>query len=321
MSFSAFPIATLRRSAALVPALLLAAVAPAQAQPSQGIGPVAAADTARSGTANVNGARLHYAVHGDLASDKRPLLILHGAFMSGEAMKPLVDRFAGTRPIITIDARGHGRTGDVGGPISYEVMADDAAALLAHLGVARADVLGYSMGGSTAVALAVRHPDRIDKQVILSGTASLSGWYPEVLAAIAQMTPEALTGSPMEKAYRDMSPTADGFPKLVAAIKTLDSTPFAFSDEQLRAISGKTMIVLGDADGVTFDHAIKLFRLRGGDDMKPVVEGFMTEPPRARLAILPGTSHIGLMAEAATIAAMVTPFLDDATPPLPDTFF
>ncbi|SKB80597.1 alpha/beta fold hydrolase [Sphingopyxis flava] len=322
MPFRASPLATLCRTVALVPALLLAAAAaPAHAQPAQGTAPGAMAVPAKPGAAEVNGVRLHYAVHGDLASDTAPLLILHGAFMSGEAMKPLVDRFTATRPVITLDARGHGRTGDVGGPISYETMADDAAALLAELKVARADVLGYSMGGSTAVALAVRHPDRIGKQVILSGTTSLDGWHPEVLSGIAKMTPEELAGSPMEKAYRAMSPTSEAFPKLVAAIKHLDSTSFGFSDEQIRAIPGKTMIILGDADGVTFDHAIKLFKLRGGGDKKPVVEGFMTEAPKARLAILPGTSHIGVMAEAATIAAMVTPFLDDTTPPLPAEFF
>jgi len=332
MPFRASPLAAMCRTVALLPALLLATTAaPAHAQPghaepghvlpAQGTALAATAVPVKPGTAEVNGVRLHYAAHGDLASGTAPLLILHGAFMSGEAMKPLVDRFAETRPVITLDARGHGRTGDVGGPISYETMADDAAALLAELRVARADVLGYSMGGSTAVALAVRHPDRIGKQVILSGTASLDGWHPEVLSAIAKMTPEELAGSPMEKAYRDMSPTPKAFPKLVAAIKELDSTPFGFSDEQIRAIPGKTMIILGDADGVTFDHAIKLFKLRGGDDKKPVVEGFMTEAPKARLAILPGTSHIGLMAEAATIAAMVTPFLDDTTPPLPAVFF
>lgn len=321
MSFHPPQLSMPRLATALIPALLLAAAAPAHAQPAPASAPTATAVAAKPGTAEVNGIKLHYAVHGDLASGKTPLLVLHGAFMSGEAMKPLVDRFAATRPVITVDARGHGRTGEVGGTTSYQAMADDAAALLAELGVARADVLGYSMGGSTAVALAVRHPGRIGKQVILSGTASLDGWYPKVLSGIAEMTPEALAGSPMEKAYRDMSPTPDAFPKLVAAIKHLDSTPFAFSDEQLRAIPGKTMIILGDADGVTFDHAIKLFKLRGGGDMKPVTQGFMTEAPRARLAILPATSHIGVMAEAATIAAMATPFLDDATPPLPAEFF
>lgn len=304
----------------LIGAAVLAAF-PAPASAQQPGAATTSAGAAQQGLAKVNGVNISYMVHGDLASKQTPLMVLHGAFMSGEAMAALVTPFAASRPVITIDARGHGRTGKVGGVMSYDQMADDAVAVLASLGVARADVLGYSMGGSTAIAMAVRHPDRVGKQVIISGAASLDGWVPEVLAGIAQMTPEMFAGTPMETEYKRLSPTPDAFPDLVAAIKHIDATPFAYSDAQLRAIPGKTMIVLGDADGVTFDHAIKLFKLRGGGDVGIATQGFMTAPPKARLSILPGTSHIGIMAEAATIAAQVIPFLDDATPPMPKGFF
>jgi pimeloyl-ACP methyl ester carboxylesterase len=89
----------------------------------------------------------------------------------------------------------------------------------------------------------------------------------------------------------------------------------------VRKINGKTMIVAGDADGVQLEHAIELFKLRGGGDKKAVVQGFMTEAPRARLAILPGTSHTGILANADLIAALAVPFLDDITPPTPPGFF
>src|SRR5690606_24134338 len=150
----------------------------------------------QNGHVDVAGAAIHYQVHGDLTSGKTPLLVLHGAFMSGDSMAPFVTPFTATRPVIAIDARGHGRSGGVDGRLSYERMADDATAVLTKLGVKQADVLGYSMGASTAVALAVRHPDKIGKQVILSGTSSLDGWYPEVLAGIAQITPTMFAGSP-----------------------------------------------------------------------------------------------------------------------------
>ena len=81
------------------------------------------------------------------------------------------------------------------------------------------------------------------------------------------------------------------------------------------------MVIVGDADGVRLEHAVELFKLRGGGDEKAAAQGFMTEAPRARLAILPGTSHVGIMAEAELIARLVTPFLDDAKPVMPPGFF
>lgn len=315
-----FPLPALASAFAMVAfaATLAAIPQPAMAETPA---PATSAQAPAHGHVDVAGAAIHYQVYGDLKSDRTPLLVLHGAFMSADAMKPLIDPLAASRPVIAIDARGHGRSGGVDTPLSYDRMADDAAAVMDKLGVETADVLGYSMGGSTAVALAIRHPDKVGKQIILSATARLDGWYPEVLAGIAQMTAEMFAGSPIEAEYKKLSPTPDAFPSLVAAIKHLDATPFAYSDAQLRAIPGKTMIILGDADGITFEHAIKLFKLRGGADIATATQGFMTQPPKARLSILPATSHIGVMAEAPTIAEQVIAFLDDVTPPMPKGFF
>ena len=298
-----------------VAATIAAAAQPATAQ-TPGVGQPAA-NAPQGGHADVAGAAIHYQVYGDLKSGKTPLVVLHGAFMSADAMKPLIDPLAATRPVIAVDARGHGRSGGVDGPLSYDRMADDAAAVLDSLGIAKADVLGYSMGGSTAVALAVKHPEKIGKQVILSATSRLDGWYPEVLAGISKLTPDIFAGSPIDTEYKRLSPAPQKFPVLVANIKSLDATPFGWSDAAVRAIPGRTMVIIGDADGVTLDHAIHLFKLRGGGDVAAATQGFLTAAPKARLAILPATSHIGIMGEIPAIAAMVTPFLDDKAPPPP----
>jgi pimeloyl-ACP methyl ester carboxylesterase len=275
----------------------------------------------RTGYAETNGARIYYQVHGDLNSGKTPLLVLHGSYMSAESMAPLVARFAATRPVIAISQRGHGRTGDVAGGITYELLADDAAGVLEALSVEAADVLGYSMGGNAALLMALRHPERVGKQVIVAGTYRRDGYYPVVLQGMEKVTPEFFAGGPMEREYKRLSPTPDAFATLVEELKALDASPHNWPEDRIRAIKGKTMVIVGDADGVRLEHAVELFKLRGGGDEKAAAQGFMTEAPRARLAILPGTSHVGIMAEAELIARLVTPFLDDAKPVMPPGFF
>jgi pimeloyl-ACP methyl ester carboxylesterase len=177
------------------------------------------------------------------------------------------------------------------------------------------------MGAITAIAMAVRHPDRVGKQIILSGTSRRDGWYPEVNEALQQATPAAFAGSPLEAEYKRLSPTPNAFPALVDKLRALDRSNYDRTDEAIRKIDDKTMIVVGDADAVTLEHAIQLFKLRGGSDKKVAGQGFMTEAPRARLAILPGTSHVGIMANADLIAKLAVPFLDDTKPTTPPGFF
>ena len=85
-------------------------------------------------------------------------------------MGPLLPGLAETRQVIAVELQGHGHTADIDRPISYEQMADDTAALLGHLGIGRADVFGYSMGGGIALQLAIRHPGVVRKLVVASAS-------------------------------------------------------------------------------------------------------------------------------------------------------
>ena len=138
-----------------------------------------------------------------------------------------------------------------------------------------------------------------------------------MLGVIEKLTPAVFAGSPIESEYKRLSPSPEKFATMIEKVKEIDAAPFSWSDEDVRAIPGKTMVIVGDADGVTLDHAIALFKLRGGGDVAAATQGFLTEAPKARLAILPATSHIGIMSEVPAIAAMVVPFLDDKAPPPP----
>ena len=304
---------------------MIACDAPAGRAPEQEASQAGAAANAtrptKSGYASVNGGRFYYQVFGDLNAGKTPLLLLHGSFMSADAMAPFVQAFAAGRPVIALDARGHGRTGDLPGGLSYDQLADDAVGVLDALKVRSADVLGYSMGGITAITMAVRHPDRVGKQIIVSATSRRDGWYPEVYTNFKQFTPALFAGTPLESEYKRLSPTPNAFPALVNEMRELELSNYDLANDAVRKIDDKTMIVIGDSDGVELERALEFFRLRGGCDKKAAVQGFLAESPRARLTILPATSHTGIMTNAEVIAKVAEPFLDDTKPPMAPGFF
>ena len=251
--------------------------------------------------AAVNGLDMYYEVHGT----GEPLVVLHGAFMTIGAMGAVVTDLAETRRVIGVELQGHGHTADVDRPLSYEQMADDVAALLRHLGIERTDVFGYSMGGGTALQLAMRHPTLVRKLVVVGASSTSEGAYPEVWAGIEQITPELFEGTPWKEEYDRVAPNPGAFPALVGKMKQLDGQPFSWPPDTIRAIPAPTMIVIGDSDGTTPEHVVELFRLRGGG-----VYGDLVGLPSARLAILPGTTHVGLIDRAGWLAPMVDDFLD-----------
>jgi pimeloyl-ACP methyl ester carboxylesterase len=108
--------------------------------------------THSSGYARVNGLDLYYEMHGA----GEPLILVHGGLGAMQMFSDLLPTLSTTRQVIAVDLQGHGRTADINRPLSFEGMADDVAGLIAHLGIARADVMGYSLGGGVALWAAVR---------------------------------------------------------------------------------------------------------------------------------------------------------------------
>jgi len=262
-----------------------------------------------TGYAPVNGLQMYYEVHGQ----GQPLVMLHGAYMFTGGMEPLLSELAKTHQVIAFDFQGHGRTADIDRPITYENLADDTAALMDHLGIAQADLFGFSMGASTGLQVTLRHPEKVRKLVAASGQYRLDGMYPEVVAMIATITPEAFMQSPFYAPYAAIAPDPSQFPQVVEKLKTLDAVDFAWPEEEIAAISQPALLIYGDADVVRLDHAVALFRLLGGG-----VPGDLTGLPKAQLAILPGTSHLTVLTHFPWLASMIDEFLiapiPEATP-------
>ena len=268
----------------------------------------------------INGLELYHEVYGELGGSKAPLLLIPGAFMGADSMSAWVEAFARDRTVIVFDQQGHGRTPDTPREMSYERFADDAAELLGALGVQRADVMGYSQGGGVALQLAIRHPSIVNKLVSLSATFRKEGWYPAVFDSIAGLTADDFAGTPVETAFKAHTPDARAYETYLEKMKVLNINDQQITDEQMRAISAKTMVIVGDADGVTLEHALAMFRLRGGGDEEAAATGVLQKVPDARLVVLPAMSHIGVSGEAELLVPMVDAFLDDAPPRTPVLF-
>ena len=260
----------------------------------------------QTGYAPVNGLQMYYEIHGS----GEPLVLLHGAFGAIDLWGPILIALAENHQVIAVELQGHGHTADVDRPLSYEQMADDVAALMDHLTVGQADVVGYSMGGTTGLQLAIRHPHLVRKLVAVSPNYRSDGYYPELLAGLQVMTPEIFVGTPEEAAYLRHAPHSEDFPALVEKQKVLPQE-FAFSEEAIAAIAAPALVAMGDSDVVRPEHAVALFRLLGGG-----VPGDLTGLPSSQLAILPGTTHRSIVGERADLLlAVIEPFL---AAPIPD---
>jgi pimeloyl-ACP methyl ester carboxylesterase len=223
-----------------------------------------------SGHAPINGLSMYYEVHGDGAGT--PLVLLHGGGSSINVTYGRILPFiARHRTVIGVDEQGHGRSSDRDTPVRFTSSADDVAALLAHLKIERADVMGFSNGASVALQVAIRHPARVRKLIFASSMTKRSGailpfWEYIDKASFANMP------QPLKDAFLAENPDPQklrtmhdkDLERMQHFVETLD--------QEVKTVQAPTLILLGDHDVPTPAHAIELSQLL----------------PHARLMILPG---------------------------------
>jgi len=263
--------------------------------------------------AEVNGLNLYYEIHpAQRETAALPLVVLHGGLGSGEMFGPILPALTEGRQVIAPDLQGHGRTADIDRPLSTRRMADDIAALLGHLGITQADVLGYSLGGGVALFLAANHPELVHKLILVSANATSDAIYPEMRQQQGQVNASAadfMQETPMYQLYQRVAPRTEDFGRLLDKIGASMAEPYDHSDV-VRSLSMPTMITCADADMAPPSHYVELFKLLDGGLRDG---GWMSEGrPKGghALAILPGLTHYSIFASP-LLADVANAFLDD----------
>ena len=211
---------------------------------------------------------MYYETHGR----GQPLVLLHGGGSTIETtFGRVITELAKTRQIIAVELQGHGHTGDIDRALSFEQDADDVYALLTELNIEKADFIGFSNGGSTAMQVAIRHPDKVRKLIVCSSFFKREGIYPHVWNFISKGTVDLMPRQ-LKEAYLAINNDQNALKAMHDRDRQRMMDYKDWSEDQIRAIRAETLLIIGDVDVVKPEHAVEMYRLI----------------PKARLAIIPG---------------------------------
>jgi pimeloyl-ACP methyl ester carboxylesterase len=251
----------------------------------------------------VNGMQMYYEVSGK----GEPLVVLHGAHMNIQTMGEIIPLLAKTHKVYALEFQGHGRTNDIDRPITYENLAADVAGFMDAVGLKKADLFGYSMGAAAALKVAISYPEKVDQLITASAGYSVQGFQPAYLEMIPQMTFDMFAS--FEEEWRKLAPDPEGFAEFIDKMIALEHEPLEW-EEDVKQLKTPILLITGDADVVTLEHATAMFRLLGGGIM-----GDMGVPlPASRFAVMPATSHTAIITQANLLHAFIEPFLQGITP-------
>ena len=258
-----------------------------------------------SGYADVNGIKLYHEIYGA----GEPLVLIHGGLTTIGEMQGWVQPLAKTWQVIAVEMQGHGRTADTDRPMSFTTMGDDIAALLDHLKIPKADFVGHSFGGASAIRAAIQHPEKVRRLVVISSPYARSGWYPEAQRGMSQVgaaMAENMMQTPTGKFSKEW-PEPQRFPQFLDKMGKLMSEGYDWSTD-ITKLPMPALLVFADNDSVSQKHVAEFFALLGGGVKEP---GWLnTQLSKSRLAVVPGYSHYNFITSA-EVPQLVGKFLAD----------
>ncbi|MFG2372994.1 alpha/beta fold hydrolase [Streptomyces sp. NPDC048504] len=250
-----------------------------------------------SAHAKVNGLEMYYEIHGTEHEGRRPLVLLHGGVLTvGLTFGTVLPALSAERYVIAPELQGHGHTADTDRPMTVPDLASDVVALLDELGVEQADFFGFSLGGLVALEVAVRHPELVGRLVLASSPYVQSGFRDEIRFPDqdSPLLPSQADFQEMAEAYAAVAPHPEHFQDFLAKTSAAANAPLPWTADDLRALTAPTLLIIGDTDFVRVEHAAEMQRLI----------------PGARLAVLPGTTHMALMRRTSLLLPLLDEFLN-----------
>jgi pimeloyl-ACP methyl ester carboxylesterase len=236
--------------------------------------------TFSSGYSEVNGLKMYYEIYGQ----GKPIVLIHGGGSTIQSnFEKAIPLFAKNRKVIAVELQAHGRTSDRNAETSFEQDADDVATLLKNLNIDKAAFFGFSNGGTTTLQIALRHPEIVDK-IILGSALSKRNGVPEQFWEFMKNAQLENMPEQLKEAYNKVSQDPDG----LQAMHDRDAKRMVdfkdIPDEKIKNIKAPTLIIIGDKDVITPEHAIEMNRLISN----------------SQLAIIPG-SHGEYIGEVTTL--------------------
>lgn len=260
---------------------------------------------ATSGYAEVNGIKLYHEIYGS----GEPLVLIHGGLTTIDEMREWVQPLAKSRQVIAVEMQGHGHTADSDRPMKLETMGDDIVALLDHLKIPKADLVGHSFGGASAIRAAIQHPDKVRRLVVISSPHSRSAWYPETQKGMSQVgaaMAENMMKTPTGK-FSQQWPEPQRFPQFLDKFGKMMSEDYDWSTD-IAKLPMPVLLVFADNDSVSQKQIAEFFALLGGGIKEPGWQN--TQLSKSRLAIVPGYSHYNLI-NSPEVPEIIGKFLAD----------
>lgn len=216
--------------------------------------------TSKTGYSDVNGIKMYYEIHGE----GKPLILVHGGGSTiGSSFGKLIPELSKHRQVIAMELQAHGRTSDRDTPESFEQDAEDVTTLIKNLGLVKADILGFSNGGNTAMQVAIRHPEVVNKLMIASSFYKRDGLPPGFFDMMEKATLKDMP-EPLKAAFLAVNPDSSKLQNMFNKDRERMLHFKDWPDDLLRSIKAPALIISGDRDVAPIAHTAAMSVLIAG---------------------------------------------------------